>query len=167
MRDHAIGYSTIEDWQQATDHLTSRVLYLCKTGGIRYDEHFMYRTSAIMLQVHDDHSGYGYGYIHYVLFSFEDRQFLLTGDPFGDTGSQANEKILRKIEQVYTLIPEWLQLYAAPKYTGLIVNGLIALPTDLKLLSGWARFLEWDNDAQVFNMNAAQVYKKSEDASNE
>lgn len=140
-----IGYPTVEGWANHADPFeTVNCMLLTEPGktishGMRLDD------LVIALAQTDAH-----GNAHYVRLPVGSLTYLLTAEGKQPWNSDHAARRARA-EQAYRIVLGWLnEFFTAQNSRFVVREATVAMPTNFRLLDGWADILGWDKEAQKF-----------------
>lgn len=145
MQKHFIGYGLLEDWADQAD-LAKSVLADAVSSpgptskqGLRQD-----KLSVYVAQIDPD------GNVHYCSLACGYLSYV-AGRPF-DTD---HEQRKQRQEQVYQLILDWLK-----EHGFYVRRAVVATPTNLRFLDGWANFIQYNKDTKTFYRSDSPVARE-------
>ena len=137
---HFIGYPTIEQFAAQISVAEPINCMLLTEPGPTTDHGLRTDKLVIVVSQSDDR-----GDAYYVRLPVGSLSWI------GDTAFDSDQPQRReRARQAYAIVRDWLQA----RFT--VREAAIAMPTDYRLLDGWADFLEWNKDAKKFYLKGTQ-----------
>lgn len=140
-----IGYASVEQWANFADAFAP-VYCLMPTEPGKATSHGMRVDNLVIALAQTD----ARGDVHYVRLPVGSLTYLLTAQGKQPWDSDHAERQARA-DAAYAIVRAWLNEHFTainPRFAAR--EATVAMPTNLRLLDGWANFLGWDKDAKRF-----------------